>query len=109
MDPILWVLVTDHHCLDLLNIKTNYELWMSEDAVLSNIETQMCNTALLICNNSPEQALWHLRGLVRQGGTLDQARFAQDLGLAISKQFGARTGTIMMVDEVEPKEWELPL
>lgn len=82
--------MTDRQRLDLLNVKTNYEMWMSEDAILSNIETQMCNTALLICNNSAEQALWHLRGLVRHGGTLDQARFAQELlGLAVAKEFGA--------------------
>lgn len=93
---------------DLLNIKTNYELWASEDAILSNIETQMSNVGLLICNNSPEQALWHLRGLVRHGGSLDQARFAQELGLAVAKQFDAKTGKILMVDEVDPASWALP-
>lgn len=94
--------------LDLLNIKTNYELWMSEDTVLSNVETQMCNTALLVCNNSPEQALWHLRGLVRHGGTLEQARFAQNLGLAVAEQFGAKSGNIARVDDINPSEWALP-
>lgn len=81
---------------------------MSEDAILSDVESQMCNTALLVCNNSPEQAWWHLRGLVRHGGTLEQARFAQELGLAVAEEFGAKTGAIKMVDDVDPNEWILP-
>ncbi|KAK7415661.1 hypothetical protein QQX98_005693 [Neonectria punicea] len=87
----------DHY---LLNVKTNYELWISEDAILSNIETQMCTTALLICNNSPEQALWHVRGLLRHGATMEQASFAQDLGLAIANHFDAKTGDITMAEDV---------
>ncbi|KPM39813.1 hypothetical protein AK830_g6728 [Neonectria ditissima] len=88
----------DHY---LLNVKTNYELWISEDAILSNVETQMCTTALLICNNSPEQALWHVRGLLRHGATVKQARFAQDVGLAVASHFGAKTGDITMAEDVE--------
>ncbi|KAH6972732.1 hypothetical protein BKA56DRAFT_676550 [Ilyonectria sp. MPI-CAGE-AT-0026] len=87
----------DHY---LLNVKTNYELWISEDAILSNIETQMCTTALLICNNSPEQALWHLRGLLRHGATMEQAKFAQDLGLAVAHHFEAKTGEVTRVEDV---------
>ena len=60
----------------------------------------MCNTALLTCWNSPEQALWHTRGVVRHGGTLEQARFAQDLGLAIAHQFDCKTGDITLVDKI---------
>lgn len=61
----------------------------------------MCLTALLICNNSPDPALWHLKGLLRHGGTVEQARFTQALGLAVARQFGAKTGDITMVDDVE--------
>ncbi|PVH73675.1 hypothetical protein DL98DRAFT_659298 [Cadophora sp. DSE1049] len=86
---------------DLLNVRTIYELWISEDAVLTNVETQMCNTALLTCLDCPTQVLWHTRGIVRHGGSLEQARFAQDLGLAVAKEFGCNTGQIKMVDEIE--------
>lgn len=86
--------------LDLLNMKLNYEWWLSEDAILSHVETQMCTTALLICNNSPEQALWHVRGLLRHGGSLEEAEFTQQLALAIAKEFGAKTGDITLAQDV---------
>jgi hypothetical protein len=84
----------------LLNLETIYQLWISEDAILSNFETQMCTTTLLTCLDSPVQALWHTRGLIRHGASLEQARFAQDLGLAIAKQFGCKTTGITMVDDI---------
>jgi hypothetical protein len=85
---------------DLLDVKTIYEFWISDDSILSNIETQMCNTTLLTCWNAPVQAMWHTRGIVRHGGTLDEARFAQDMGLAIARQFDIQTGDITMVDDI---------
>ena len=84
----------------MLNVKTNYELWLSEDAILSNVETQMCTTALLICNNTPEQALWHTRGLFRHGGTMEDAKFAQDLGFAIAHRFDVKTGDITLAEDI---------
>lgn len=81
-------------------MKLNYEMWLSEDAILSDVETQMCTTALLICNESPEQALWHVKGLLRHGGTLEEAKFAQDLALAVAHQFNAKTGEITKAEDV---------
>lgn len=86
---------------DLLNIKTNYELWMSEDAILSDVETQLCNLALLICNNSPQQAGWHLHGCLRHGATKEEAKFSQDLALAVARQFGVNVGNIQKVEDLE--------
>lgn len=74
---------------------------MSEDSILSDKETQLCNLALLICNNSPVQAGWHLNGLLRHGATKDEAQFAQDVALAVAKNFGARTGNITRVEELD--------
>ncbi|KAH9204672.1 hypothetical protein DL95DRAFT_495079 [Leptodontidium sp. 2 PMI_412] len=80
-----------------------YEMWLSDDSILSDIETQMCTTACLMCLNAPVQALWHTKGLVRHGGSLDQARLAQGIGLAIAQHFKTETGAIQMVDEI--KDW----
>ncbi|KAJ5174151.1 uncharacterized protein N7482_000028 [Penicillium canariense] len=85
----------------LLSLKLHYEYWISEDAILGPIETQMCNAALLICNRSPVQAIWHTRGVVRHGGSMEQARFAQDLGLAVAEQFEVKTGDITIVDQID--------
>lgn len=99
-DKSLVATETYHELADLLNIKTNYELWMSEDAILSNKETQMCNLALLTCNNTPTQASWHLHGLLRHGATKQEAQFAQDLALEVAHQFGAKTGNIELVQNL---------
>ena len=44
--------------------------------------------------------MWHTRGVVRHGGTLEDARFAQDLGIAIAQEFQCQTGNITMVDDI---------
>ncbi|EOD43912.1 putative carboxymuconolactone decarboxylase protein [Neofusicoccum parvum UCRNP2] len=85
----------------LVNMTIIYEHWVSEDAILSNVETQMCNTVALECIDSPVQALWHTRGIVRHGGTLEDARFAQDFGVAVANQFGCRTGELTKVDDIQ--------
>ncbi len=86
---------------DLLNIKTNYEMWMSEDAILSNVETQLCNVALLICNNSPVQAGWHLHGTLRHGATKDEIKFSQQLAFAVARQFGVNVGNVQKVENLK--------
>ncbi|KAK2038045.1 hypothetical protein LZ31DRAFT_599955 [Colletotrichum somersetense] len=45
-----------HPDLYYLNTQLNYEYYISEDAILDPIETQMCNVAALICCNCPVQA-----------------------------------------------------
>jgi hypothetical protein len=76
---------------------------MSEDRILSDIETQMCNATLLTCWNSPIHALWHTKGVVRLGGTIEQAKFAQDLGIAIATRFNSKIGDITMIHKIDFK------
>lgn len=87
--------------LDLMNLKSAYENYFSEDQIINNIETQLCNTAALICSNCETQALWHTRGIVRHGGSVEQAEFAQELGLKIAEYYGAKTGSIMRVADMD--------
>ncbi|KAJ5951534.1 uncharacterized protein N7479_009947 [Penicillium vulpinum] len=87
--------------LYLLNLKMIYEWYLSEDAILSDVETQMCNSAALSCLDSPVQAMWHTRGVIRLGGTLDDARLAQDLGMKIARAYGCITDNIVMVDDLD--------
>jgi hypothetical protein len=78
-----------------------YEWYFAEEAILSATETQMCNTAALICSNCPVQAMWHTRGIVRLGGSLENAHFAQGLGLAVAELYGCKTGDIVPVDDID--------
>ena len=68
-----------------------YELWISETDILDAVETQCCNAVALICSGSPVQAMWHTRGIVRHGGTVALAKFAQDIGLAVANAYGLPT------------------
>ncbi|KAF7190726.1 hypothetical protein HII31_07885 [Pseudocercospora fuligena] len=91
-----------NYCPDLYvqNIIT-LEWFISDDGIFRPHETCMCTAAAIICSNSPLQAMWHTRGIVRQGGTLYQAKFAQQLALGIAALYDARTGKIVPVEEID--------
>ncbi|EME81078.1 uncharacterized protein MYCFIDRAFT_176406 [Pseudocercospora fijiensis CIRAD86] len=93
---------TFNYCPDLYvqNIIT-LEWFVSEDGIFRPHETCMCTTAAIICSNSPVQAMWNTRGIVRQGGTLYQAKFTQQLALGIAGLYGAMTGKILPVEEID--------
>ncbi|EME42326.1 hypothetical protein DOTSEDRAFT_25943 [Dothistroma septosporum NZE10] len=86
-----------------LLVQTNLSQWASEDSILSFVETELVYAAALICSNAPQQATWHTRGIVRQGGTKEQAGFVQQLSLRIADMYDCKTGNITPVDEIE---WE---
>lgn len=85
----------------LLNLKMIYEWHFSEDTILSNVETQMCNVAALICSNCPVQVKWHTKGLIRHGGSIEDAQFAHDLGLAIAELSNCKTGNVESIDSID--------
>jgi len=86
---------------DLLCAMMPYEWFVSEDAILSNVETQLCTTAALICASCPVQAVWHTKGIVRHGGSKEQARFAQEFALEIARFYDCKTDGVVMVDDVD--------
>lgn len=90
----------------LLTLNHVYEWYFSETAILSAVETQLCNTASLICSNCPVQAMWHTRGIIRHGGNVDDARFAQRMALEIAKYYDSRTGVITPVDQIPMEDGE---
>ncbi|KXT09973.1 hypothetical protein AC579_7076 [Pseudocercospora musae] len=91
-----------NYCPDLyVQSIITLEWFLSEDGVFRPHETCMCTAAAIICSNSPLQAMWHTRGIVRQGGTLYQAKFAQQLALGIAALYNARTGKIVPVEEID--------
>ncbi|QKX62823.1 uncharacterized protein TRUGW13939_09988 [Talaromyces rugulosus] len=83
------------------DLETVYGLWLSEDTILNPVETQMCTTVALICSGSPQQALWHTRGIIRHGGSLEMARFAQDLSFKIGNAYGINVDGVTKVDDID--------
>lgn len=77
------------------------EWYVSEDGVLDFVETELVNAAALTCSNCPMQAMWHTRGIVRHGGSIEQARFVQEVALRIAKMYDAKTGDVMLVDQID--------
>jgi len=57
-------------------------MYMSETKVLSPIETSMTTIASLLPMDVPAQVKWHMRGLLRNGGT--EAQIIEALKLATS-------------------------
>ncbi|KAJ5767647.1 hypothetical protein N7533_000230 [Penicillium manginii] len=87
--------------LYLLNLEAIYEQWLSEDTILNAVETQMCTTAALICSGSPQQAMWHTRGIVRHGGSIEMARFAQGIALDIGQAYGCKVDNVVKADYID--------
>lgn len=78
-----------------------YDWIVSDETILSAIETQMINVMSLICSRSPQQVLWHMKGVVRHGGSKEQARFAQDFGKAIAKLYQCPLDGIVEVEDID--------
>ncbi|KDN64645.1 hypothetical protein CSUB01_04283 [Colletotrichum sublineola] len=90
-----------HPDLYYLNTQLHYEYYISEDAILNPIETQTCNIAALICSNCPVQVMWHTRGLMNHGGSMQEAKFAHQIGLAIAKLSDSKVGDITPVERID--------
>ncbi|EXA34313.1 hypothetical protein FOQG_16685 [Fusarium oxysporum f. sp. raphani 54005] len=86
---------------DLLNLEMIYQWYFSEDTILGPVETQMCNAAALTCSKCPVQAMWHTRGIIRHSGTIDEARFAQEIALAVAQIYGCKIDDITPVDKID--------
>lgn len=56
---------------------------MSELSILSKIETSQITIGALLPLDVPTQVKWHMRGLVRVGGTEEQVRYALDIAKEI--------------------------
>lgn len=78
--------------------------WLvSEPEIFTAPETCMLNGSAMICSRSGRQAYWHVRGVVRQGGTKEQAQLAQELALEIAGLYGVDVGGVVQWEDFE---WE---
>lgn len=77
--------------------------FIAENEIFSFAETCMLNAATMLCSNSAEQAMWHVRGVVRQGGTREQAAFAQELALRVAEVCEVKVKGVVSFEEIA---WE---
>ncbi|KAK5175293.1 uncharacterized protein LTR77_000431 [Saxophila tyrrhenica] len=76
------------HCPDLHFVVTLVLIWIiADDSLYAPHETCMLNAAAMICSMNGAQSMWHTRVVVRQGGTMAQARLARDLGVAVKELY----------------------
>lgn len=89
----------DLHFLVSLNLA-----WIvAEDTIFSFAETCMLNSATMFCSNNAEQAMWHVRGIVRQGGSKEQAKWTQELALRVAEVCEVRVKRVVGFEEIA---WE---
>jgi len=90
-----------HPDLYLLNQKLIYEFWAADDRILNNVETELVAIGALVAMNCPDQLTWHLKGAIRHGGTIRQAQFAFELGLAIAQAAGCKLENMPTLEEID--------
>jgi hypothetical protein len=67
-------------------VHLEYGMYMSEFAVLNPVETSQVTLGSLLPLDLPRQVTWHMRGLIRNGGTMDQLKYALDITSEICRE-----------------------
>jgi hypothetical protein len=65
-------------------------MYLSEFAILGPVETSQVVLAALLPLDVPIQVKWHMRGLIRNGGSQEQLQYAMDIALRICKDMGVQ-------------------
>ena len=97
LEPFLNVM--DKHCPDMHDLILNsvYGLYQSDVRILGAIETSQINIASLVCMDVPNEVAWHMRGLVRNGGTEQQMDFALTVALNVCRIENVRLKNTMPI------------
>jgi hypothetical protein len=78
-----------------------YGLYQAEFSVLDRIATSQMSIAGLLPMDCPTEVSWHWRGLINNGGTLEQIHYATDIAKNICKVTGVELKKpLYVVDEV---------
>jgi hypothetical protein len=79
LDPFLHVMDTYWPDLRTLVVTQIYGYYQSDVSILGAITTSQLNIATLIPMDVTAEVAWHMRGLMRNGGTSEQLQFASDI------------------------------
>ncbi|KAB5554913.1 hypothetical protein GE09DRAFT_1287368 [Coniochaeta sp. 2T2.1] len=105
LDPFLGVMDSYWPDLRTLVVTTIYGYYQSDLSILGAVETSMLNIASLMPMDVAEEVGWHLRGLVRNGGTESQARETVGLVRGVMEVTGVVLRNEMpLVEEVVGEE-----
>jgi hypothetical protein len=63
-------------------------MYMSEFSILGPVETSQIVVAGLIPQDVPIQVAWHMRGLLRNGGTPEDIKYVRNITEKICKEMG---------------------
>lgn len=80
------------HLLSLIaedvGVIIEYGMYMSEFTILGPVETSQIVVAGLIPQDVPIQVAWHMRGLLRNGGTPEDIKYVRNITEKICKEMG---------------------
>ena len=65
-----------------------YGLYQSEESVLDRVTTSQLSIASMLPMDCPTEVSWHWRGLINNGGTVEQIHYATDIAKSICKATG---------------------
>jgi hypothetical protein len=69
-------------------VELEYGMYMSEFSILGPAETSQVVLGALLPLDVPVQVKWHMRGLIRNGGSEEQLKYAMDIVTRIVKELG---------------------
>lgn len=78
----------DSTCAEILVADIVYGLLQSDVSIIDRVLTSQIAVAALVCMDSPEQVAWHVKGLLRNGGTREQAAMTVDTARRVCEVTG---------------------
>jgi hypothetical protein len=77
--------------VEWLQKRVIYGLFLSNNDVLNEIETQCLSTAAIMCQGLERPTMWHIRGLLRLGVSVEAAEKMCDIVKLVAKKMDGRT------------------
>ena len=83
LDPMLDMLDSYWPDLKTLIVTYIYGYYQSDVTIIDAITTSQLNIATLVPMDVTSEVGWHMRGLIRNGGTIEQLRWTYDTATTI--------------------------
>lgn len=104
MDPFLNTMDTYWPDLRVFIVDLIYGYYQSDLTIIDAITTSQLNIATLIPMMVTDEVAWHFRGLIRNGGTIEQIDYALGITQDICQMTGVALKGLPQVEEVVNEE-----